>query len=106
MLTPGILITQMKEKATDQLPKQWRERADSLIEQSKRPGDPVYEEETSTGGITLQQWLEELYFDGSKTAELTREDVRKLGDLIGRMLRFEPSSRETASSLLKHAWFD
>lgn len=50
----------------------------------------------------LQQWLEEVYFDEDKKAELSLEDARKVGELVRKMLWFEPSSRETASSVLKN----
>lgn len=53
---------------------------------------------------TLQQWLAEVYFDEDKTAELSRDDVRELGDLVGSLLYFEPSSRAFAASLLGNPW--
>lgn len=55
---------------------------------------------------TLQEWLEEVYFDNNKKAEFTREDIAKVGKLIGRMLKFEPSLRATASDALSDVWFE
>lgn len=54
---------------------------------------------------TLQEWLEEVYFDDAKKAEFTREDIAKVGELIARMLKFEPSLRATVSDALSDAWF-
>ncbi|KFH40238.1 Serine/threonine-protein kinase-like protein [Hapsidospora chrysogenum ATCC 11550] len=106
-LTPGTLIAQMEEFAADRLPERWIERANRLREpvgggtdQAGGKRDAALDTEQA-----LQQWLEEVYFDdGRKKAELSLEDIRKVGDLVRKMLWFEPSSRETASRLLTDTW--
>lgn len=62
-------------------------------------------ESTEEDRLTLQQWLEELYFDDEKTVELTRKDITELGALLQRLLRFDPSARSTASAIVKQGWF-
>lgn len=34
---------------------------------------------TEIPSFALQKWLEELYFDGERNADLTKEDIVKLG---------------------------
>ena len=55
---------------------------------------------------TLQGWLEEVYFDDCKHSGFTRDDIAKVGNLIERLLKFEPSLRATASDVLADAWFE
>uniref|UniRef100_A0A093VIB6 non-specific serine/threonine protein kinase n=1 Tax=Talaromyces marneffei PM1 TaxID=1077442 RepID=A0A093VIB6_TALMA len=43
-------------------------------------------------GPSFQEWLEEMYFDSDRKETLSREDIVQLGEIIGRLLRFEPSS--------------
>ncbi|KAI0867389.1 kinase-like domain-containing protein [Hypoxylon argillaceum] len=104
MLTPGTLISQMEELAADKLPERWAKRANCLREPSVGSGQTGDEHGKTASTNALQQWLEEVYFDENKRAELSPEDVRELGKVIRKMLRFEPSSRSTASRLLENAW--
>lgn len=46
-----------------------------------------------------------MYFDGERKENLSREDIVKLGRIIGRLLWFEPSSRASAREILKDPWF-
>lgn len=105
MMTPGKLISQMEDNATDQIPERWRERARQL----KKPSSPSKQSETGediTDEIyTLQTWLEEVYFDEHKKSELSPEEIRKVGDLVKTMLQFEPSRRPAAQTMLKDPWF-
>ena len=87
------------EFATDGLPPRWQEKWQAMQE-SLPPSD---EEEDS---YTLQGWLEEVYFDDYKHSDFTREDVSKVGKLIERLLKFEPSLRATASDILADAWLE
>jgi hypothetical protein len=41
----------------------------------------------------LQKWLEEMYFDGGRKADLTGQDIARLGHIIQKLLCFEPSAR-------------
>lgn len=54
---------------------------------------------------SLQQWLEETYFDSDKATDLTHEDITKLGDLLNRLLRFCPFERSPAADILMDKWF-
>lgn len=104
MLTPGILFSQMEEFATDGLPEPWAEPASRLRESSGRLDMVEGETNQSKGRQELQRWLEEVYLDEDKQQELSSEDLRKVAELVSRMLRFKPSKRATASDLLADAW--
>jgi serine/threonine-protein kinase SRPK3 len=63
--------------------------------------------DTWTGGKTentLQEWLEETYFDGVRKEDFTREDIVKVSALVRRLLRFEPSTRASAQEVLHDPW--
>lgn len=53
----------------------------------------------------LQGWLEELYFDPSKSADMTRKDIVKLGALLRRLLSFAPQRRVSTGEILEDEWF-
>ena len=46
-----------------------------------------------------------MYFDGERNKDLTREDILKVGELVRRMLRYEPSMRASAREILQDPWF-
>ncbi|KAI0809592.1 kinase-like protein [Xylaria sp. FL0064] len=95
MTTPTILVRQMLERASDGLPERWQQTWRAM--DSASPGEK--------SGYTLQEWLEEVYFDGERNEDLTREDILKVGELVRRMLRFEPSMRASAREILQDPWF-
>lgn len=94
----------MEEFATDGLPEPWAEPASRLRESSGRLDMVEGETNQSKGRQELQRWLEEVYLDEDKQQELSSEDLRKVAELVSRMLRFKPSKRATASDLLADAW--
>lgn len=53
---------------------------------------------------TLQQWLEELYFDDERPCEFTRRDIAHISHIVEQLLIFEGSSRAQAKEILEHAW--
>jgi serine/threonine-protein kinase SRPK3 len=53
----------------------------------------------------LEQLLQELYFDPDKVAEFTQQDITQLAKLIGKLLRYDPSTRSTAAEILSDDWF-
>lgn len=95
MTTPTILVRQMLEMASDDLPERWQESWRAM--DSASPGDK--------SDYTLQQWLEEMYLDGERNEDLTREDIRQVGELVRRMLWFESSMRASARDILQDPWF-
>ena len=95
MTTPTILVRQMLEIASDGLPERWQQTWHAM--DSASPGEK--------SGYTLQEWLEEMYFDGERNEDLTREDILKVGELVRRMLRFEPFMRASAREILQDPWF-
>lgn len=88
----------MHEMASDDLPKRWQKIWDTMNE-----GDGVTAE---SPGPNLQEWLEELYFDERQIPDLTREDIVRLGKIIGSLLCFEPSARASARQVLDDSWFN
>lgn len=88
----------MHEMASDDLPKRWQKIWDKMDK-----GDGVTAE---SPGTNLQEWLEELYFDGRQLPDLTREDIVRLGKTIGSLLCFEPSARASARQILDDPWFN
>ncbi len=79
-----MLISQMEELATDKLPQRWIDRVRSLRQPSEQANELENEVRSATSMEPLQEWLEEVYFDNDKKRELSQEDVRELGHLIGR----------------------
>ncbi|KAE9962257.1 hypothetical protein BLS_000588, partial [Venturia inaequalis] len=65
LTTPTILVRQMLEMANDELPERWQQKWRAM--DSAAPGE--------RSGYTPQQWLEEIYFDGERNDDLTREDI-------------------------------
>ncbi|KAH5624053.1 hypothetical protein HBI51_239530 [Parastagonospora nodorum] len=96
MISPPMLVRQMLETVNEDLPERWREKWRVM------DTDPPDEEP----GICLQDWLEEMYFDGERKEEFSREDIVRVGALIRSMLRLEPSMRAEARDVLKDSWFD
>jgi hypothetical protein len=88
----------MREMATDELPERWQDQLNTM-----NTGDVMA---TETVGPNLQEWLEEVYFDGPLSPDLTREDIVRLGQIIERLLRFEPSARASARQVLDDPWFN
>ncbi|KAK9234916.1 CMGC/SRPK protein kinase [Lipomyces kononenkoae] len=95
LITPTILVGQMREMASDALPERWQDSYKTM-------DDRIIGE---ISGPALQEWLEEMYFDGERNEDLTKEDIVRLGQIIGRLLRFEPSTRASAREILNDPWF-
>jgi serine/threonine-protein kinase SRPK3 len=87
----------MQEMASDDLPKRWQNIWDTMDK-----GEDVT---AGSSEPNLQEWLEEVYFDGRRTPDLTREDITRLGEIIGSLLYFEPSARASARQILDDPWF-
>ena len=58
-----------------------------------------------SSGPGLQEWLEEMYFDGDRKEDLTKKDIVKLGQIIQKLLHFEPSDRASVREILNDPWF-
>jgi serine/threonine-protein kinase SRPK3 len=96
MATPASVVRQILETASDELPERWH--------QKWRTMDRAW-----TGNKpenNLQEWLVETYFNGVREENLTREDIAKVGALVLRLLRFEPSTRASAQEILQDPWFE
>lgn len=48
----------------------------------------------------LEQLLQELYLDDERAADFSRQDLTQLAHLIGKLLRYRPSTRSTAAEIL------
>ncbi|GES57037.1 kinase-like protein [Aspergillus terreus] len=95
LITPKILVGQMQEMTNETLPKNW------LDQWRKMSGDCSGD----SAGPGLQDWLEEMYFDGERKADLTGDDIVQLGRIIRKLLRFEPSARASVKEVLNDPWF-
>jgi serine/threonine protein kinase len=84
----------MTEFIKDDLPERWQEKFKTI--------DSDWFEESAN---ELQKWLEEIYFDDRKRQIFTRQDIVKIGDLVRRLLRFEPSARASVDEILQDPWF-
>ncbi|KAF2126322.1 hypothetical protein P153DRAFT_377938 [Dothidotthia symphoricarpi CBS 119687] len=81
MTTPTILVRQMLEMASDELPKRWQPAWDVM--NSVSPDD--------RSDYTLQGWLEEVYFDGERDQYFSREDILEV-------------ERALSSNILENLW--
>jgi serine/threonine-protein kinase SRPK3 len=95
MTTPAILVRQMLETVDDDLPDRWKTDWHAM--------EGTLSDHSFT--CSLQDWLEEMYFDGERREDMSREDVVLVGRLIGSMLRMEPSARAPAKAVVQDAWF-
>lgn len=95
MTTPAILVRQMLETVNDDLPDRWKRDWHAM--KGTLPD--------SSSTCSLQEWLEETYFDGERREDMTREDIMRVGVLIRSMLRMEPSARAPAKVVLQDVWF-
>lgn len=111
---PAMLVRQMLETVSDYdtLPDRWKLACQNLLSNERRPPLPPSEDEQEEDPTyTLQTWLEETYFNNNsgggveKRTDLSREDISRVGMLIGRMLRLEPGDREEAREVLGDEWF-
>ena len=84
----------MQDMISDILPERWQNEWDAM------KGGASCET-----GATLQAWLEETYIDEDKKQDLTTQDIKMLGGIVARMLRFEPSTRASARVILNDPWF-
>lgn len=50
--------------------------------------------------------MEEVYFDDDKRSEFTKGEIAKICELVGLMLRFEPSLRALAHAILEDLWVE
>ncbi|KAF2822686.1 kinase-like protein [Ophiobolus disseminans] len=94
MATPVNVVQQMLETASDELSVRWQQKWRTM-------------DSTWTGSKTensLQEWLEETYFDGVRKEDFAREEIVQVGALVRRLLRFEPSSRASAQETLEDPW--
>ncbi|KAL2286408.1 hypothetical protein FJTKL_06794 [Diaporthe vaccinii] len=95
MLTPETLIPQMIEFCTDEMPDLWLENWRAINKTKSSDNQPS----------TLQEWLEEVYFDPDRNSEFTKQDIIRVAYLVSRMLKFKPSSRAQAKEILADPWF-
>ncbi|KAL4812261.1 kinase-like domain-containing protein [Aspergillus spinulosporus] len=95
LLTTKLLVDQMRELTNEPLPERWQEVWEAMSGEVPTEGSK----------IRLQEWLEEMYFDGERNADLTGDDILKLGHIIQKLLRFEPSARASAREILNDPWF-
>ncbi|RDW61130.1 uncharacterized protein DSM5745_10628 [Aspergillus mulundensis] len=95
LLTPKLLVDQMQELTNEPLPERWQGLWETMS------GDVT----TEGSKIRLQEWLQEMYFDGERNTDLSGDDIVRLGNIIQKLLRLEPSARASAREILSDPWF-
>lgn len=95
LITPKLLVGQMQELTHEPLPERWLRLWETMS------GDVAAEDPKTR----LQEWLEKMYFDGERKADLTSQDIARLGHIIQKLLRFEPSARASAREILDDPFF-
>jgi serine/threonine-protein kinase SRPK3 len=95
LASPDSVAEDMLESTDDDLPQRWHEKYRTIVKEwtGEKPNS------------RLQKWLEEVYFDDRKRQVFTREDIVKIGDLVRKLLRFEPSTRASVDEILQDPWF-
>ena len=89
----------MQECLGEQIPERWRPAWRAMKEASSKPigAEPL---------TPLEPWLEEVYdFDGKRQPDFAPADITKIGELVRRLLRFEPAERASAREILQDLWF-
>lgn len=81
---------------SDALPKRWEDKW------------PAKEAASMSGTTehTLQSWLEKVYLEDNKHKYFSQKDIEKVGEIVGRLLVFEPNARASADDVLRDPWFD
>ncbi|CAA9962520.1 serine protein kinase [Pyrenophora teres f. maculata] len=87
------VVQQMLESTSDELPERWQQKWRTMDS-----------EWTGKSENKFQEWLEESYFYNERKQGLTREDVIKVGALVCRLLRFEPSTRASVQEVQQDPW--
>ncbi|KAI3327970.1 kinase-like protein [Xylariaceae sp. AK1471] len=106
MLTPTGLISQMIQSSTEELPDRWQAKWQAKW-QAMQAQQVKYDDDDDDDDppSTLQEWLEEVYFDTQRRCELTKQDVDKIGELVRLLLRWEPARRSPAKDIANDPWF-
>jgi serine/threonine protein kinase len=77
------------------VPEEWRKQANVVVGDCKDDID----------GTSLLSWLCETYFSSERGAEFAEEDVKRLRDLLTKLMCSLPRDRLSAQDILKHEWF-
>ena len=77
------------------VPEEWRKQAKVVVGDCRDDID----------GGSLSSWLCQTYFGGERRAEFAEEDIKRLGDLLTKMMLYRPEARLSAHDILKHEWF-
>lgn len=84
----------MQEMTNETLPENWLDQWRMMSGDYSGDG----------AGPGLQDWLEEMYFDGERKADLTGDDIVQLGRIISKLLQFEPSARASVKEIVNDPW--
>lgn len=94
------IVEDMMRCCSDELPLRWQRKfhAVGLSELKPIKYDPDKPK-------ALPLWLVKDYVNLREVPVFTRHDIVRVGELITRMLKFEPASRATAEETLSDGWF-
>ncbi|KAF2157318.1 kinase-like protein [Myriangium duriaei CBS 260.36] len=95
--TTESIARQMVHLVRDDFPARWKAQRAAL----DQPDSSL----SSASASSLQQWLALLYFDREQTPDFSRDEIAQAGDLVARLMRFEPEKRASAEEILRDPWF-
>lgn len=72
------------------LPARWANKVDTK------------QQDVADEGVTLEEWLMELYFDVDEEACFSRKQLQSWASLILMLMRYEPTERVPAAKALEH----
>ncbi|KAI1129111.1 kinase-like domain-containing protein [Nemania abortiva] len=99
-LTSASAFAAVRGISDDKLPDRWEEKWQEMKKELRMDCDD------SDPDVTLYGWLERAYYYRKEwPCELTKEDLTKIGDLLERMWKYEPSSRPSTKDLLNDPWW-
>ncbi|KAM0397630.1 hypothetical protein ACHAPZ_008249 [Fusarium culmorum] len=104
MQYPRSLVEQMLQEIPEELPIRWQAKW-QVMQEELAQDRAMWLEYEGDEIFTLQEWLDECYYFHDMKDGFTKEELASLAEAIGRMLRFEPSLRATASEMLVHDLF-
>lgn len=97
LVTKPLLVQQMLDSTGDNLPERWKPAWQTMQADS----DEVFSDDAD---ISLQSWLQEVYFNERSVNDLKPRELKVAGRLILSMCRMEPGERVSIKQALNSEW--
>ncbi|KAI1178993.1 kinase-like protein [Nemania sp. FL0916] len=112
LMTVPDQAEQMIEYLAEELPDRWQAKWQAMqvkLQEMKEKQAQHYTDhdgdDDADSPHTLQECLERAYYFDERRRELTEQDLAKIGDLVRRLLRWEPADRSSAKDIANDLWF-